>query len=103
MLAAAVLLVIAYPFAAVFETGNLADTSALGNVVIAFTLGLVAFSVLFVVQRTFYALGDTRTPFLFTLVQVDRLHRRRSPASLLPVEWIAAGIALVTTIAASPS
>ena len=37
---------------------------------IAFTLGLVPFSVLFVVQRTFYALGDTRTPFRFTLFQV---------------------------------
>ena len=69
-LAAAVLLVIAYPFAAVFETGSYADTAALGNVVIAFTLGLVPFSMLFVVQRTFYALGDTRTPFRFTLFQV---------------------------------
>ena len=52
------------------------DASALGNVIIAFAIGLVAFSILFVVQRTFYALGDTRTPFFFTLFQVDRLHAR---------------------------
>ena len=74
-LAAAVLLVIAYPFAAVFETASFADTAALGNVVIAFTLGLVPFSTLFVVQRTFYALGDTRTPVPLHALPGHRLHR----------------------------
>ncbi|PWC05954.1 murein biosynthesis integral membrane protein MurJ [Agromyces badenianii] len=98
-LAAAVLLVIAYPFAAVFETGSYADTAALGNVVIAFTLGLVPFSALFVVQRTFYALGDTRTPFRFTLFQVIVFTAGALTCLLLPKELLAAGIALVTTIA----
>jgi len=98
-LAAAVLLVIAYPFAAVFETGSFADTAALGNVVIAFTLGLVPFSMLFVVQRTFYALGDTRTPFRFTLFQVIVFTAGAFSCLLLPKDLLAAGIALVTTIA----
>jgi len=98
-LAAAVLLVIAYPFAAVFETGSYADTAALGNVVIAFTLGLVPFSVLFVVQRTFYALGDTRTPFRFTLFQVVVFTAGAFACLALPKDLLAAGIALVTTIA----
>ena len=97
--AAAVLLVIAYPFAAVFETGSYADTAALGNVVIAFTLGLVPFSVLFVVQRTFYALGDTRTPFRFTLFQVVVFTAGAFACLALPKDLLAAGIALVTTIA----
>ncbi len=98
-LAAAVLLVIAYPFAAVFETASYADTAALGNVVIAFTLGLVPFSTLFVVQRTFYALGDTRTPFRFTLFQVIVFIAGALACLALPKDVLAAGIALTTTIA----
>jgi putative peptidoglycan lipid II flippase len=99
MLASAVLVVVAYPFAAVFQPGNLASTSALGNVIIAFAVGLVGFSVLFVVQRTFYALGDTRTPFMFTLVQVVVFTVAALSCLLLPIEWIAVGVALSTTIA----
>lgn len=99
MLAAVVLLVVAYPFAAVFEPGNFAGTSALGNVVIAFTLGLVGFSTLFVVQRTFYALGDTRTPFRFTVFQVVIFIVGALACLTLPKEWTAFGIGLVTTIA----
>jgi putative peptidoglycan lipid II flippase len=99
MLATAVLVVIAYPFAAVFQPGDLANASALGNVIIAFAIGLVGFSILFVVQRTFYALGDTRTPFVFTLVQVIVFTLAALASTLLPVEWIAVGVALSTTIA----
>ncbi|WP_401000536.1 murein biosynthesis integral membrane protein MurJ [Agromyces sp. GXQ0307] len=98
VLASAVLVVVAYPFAAVFQPGNLANASALGNVIVAFAIGLVGFSILFVVQRTFYALGDTRTPFMFTLVQVIVFTILALTALLLPVEWTAVGVALATTI-----
>ncbi len=98
VLAAAVLIVVAYPFAAVFQPG-LDRASALGNVIIAFAIGLVGFSILFVVQRTFYALGDTRTPFFFTLFQVVVFTLGALGCLLLPIEWIAVGVALVTTIA----
>lgn len=36
----------------------------------AYVLSLAAYSFLFVVQRAFYALSDTRTPFIFTCVQM---------------------------------
>ena len=98
VLAGAVLIVIAYPFAAVFQPG-LERASALGNVIIAFAVGLLAFSILFVVQRTFYALGDTRTPFFFTLFQVVVFSIGALCCMLLPVEWIAVGVAIATTIA----
>ena len=98
-LASAVLVVVAYPFAAVFQPGDFQSVSALGNVIIAFAIGLVGFSVLFVVQRTFYALGDTRTPFLFTLVQVVVFSVAALACLLLPREWIAVGVALSTTFA----
>ncbi|MFC5857801.1 lipid II flippase MurJ [Agromyces flavus] len=83
-----------------FQPGDFGSVSALGNVIIAFAIGLVAFSVLFVVQRTFYALGDTRTPFLFTLVQVVLFSLAALACLLfLPREWIAVGVALATTVA----
>jgi putative peptidoglycan lipid II flippase len=99
MLASAVLLVVAYPFSAVFETESFEQTQALGNVVIAFTLGLVPFSTLFVVQRTFYALGDTRTPFRFTLFQVLLFSAGAVACLALEPSARAMGIALVTTLA----
>lgn len=98
VLAGAVLVVVAYPFAAVFQPG-LDGASALGNVIMAFAIGLVGFSILFVVQRTFYALGDTRTPFFFTLFQVVVFSIGAVACIFLPVQWIAVGVALATTVA----
>lgn len=98
MLAAAGLIVVAYPFGAVFQTG-FAAASAIGNVLIAFTLGLVPFSLLFVVQRTFYALNDTRTPFFFTLFQAAVFTIAAFSCLALPRDWIGVGVALATTLA----
>ncbi|TDW30201.1 murein biosynthesis integral membrane protein MurJ [Cryobacterium psychrophilum] len=97
MLATMVIAVCAYPFARVF-VAPFDQVQGIGNVIIAFILGLVPFCVLFVVQRTFYALGDTRTPFFFTLFQVVILIAGVLGCSFLPDEWIAVGIALVITI-----
>ena len=98
VLAAAVIAVCAYPFAAVFVPESIAQIQGVGNVIIAYILGLVAFCVLFVIQRTFYALSDTRTPFFFTLFQVVLVIIGVLGCSFLPTNWIAAGIALVVTI-----
>jgi putative peptidoglycan lipid II flippase len=98
VLATAVIVVCAYPFARVFGEAGFEQVQAIGNVIIAFLLGLVAFCVLFVVQRTFYALGDTRTPFFFTLFQVVLVISGVLGCALLPPEWIAFGIALVVTV-----
>ena len=61
------IIVAAYPIATVFTPSAY---SQMGNVLIGYAVGLVPFCVLFVIQRAFYSLGDTRTPFLFTLAQV---------------------------------
>jgi putative peptidoglycan lipid II flippase len=50
--------------------------------------------VLFVIQRTFYAYNDTRTPFFFTLLQCALVAITALVASTLPVAYLAAGIAL---------
>ena len=99
--AAVGLVVLAYPFSAVFAD-RFVDVQDMAVVVIAYLIGLVPFSILFVIQRTFYSLGDTRTPFFLQVFQ-----------SLLFVigavivglnwesAWIAVGVALVTSLAGS--
>ncbi|MFF1571744.1 murein biosynthesis integral membrane protein MurJ [Leifsonia sp. NPDC058292] len=63
---AAALIVVAFPLASVF-TPSYVDY---GYVLIAYLVGLVPFSIVFMAQRAFYSLGDTRTPFVFTVIQV---------------------------------
>ncbi|SFR67301.1 putative peptidoglycan lipid II flippase [Agromyces sp. CF514] len=97
-LAAIGLMVVAYPFASLF-TDSFTLTAAMGNVIIAYVAGLVGFSILFILQRTFYALHDTKTPFFFTLFQVVLFTIGALSCIALPSEWTAFGIALVTTLA----
>lgn len=97
VLASAVIAVCAYPFSAVFVR-SFDQIQGIGNVILAFILGLVAFCVLFVLQRTFYALGDTRTPFFFTLFQVVLIVGGVLACRLLPDEWVAVGIGSVITV-----
>ena len=63
------LAVAAVPATRIF-TEDAAQAVQAAPVLICYLVGLVPLSLLFIVQRTFYAYGDTRTPFLFTLVQV---------------------------------
>lgn len=95
---AVTLAVVAYPFARFFET-EFTKVAATGNVVLAFLPGLVLFSALFLVQRVFYALGDTRTPFILQCIQSVIFVVGALFCAFLPSEWIAVGIAGVTTIA----
>ena len=56
-------------------------------------------AVLFVVQRTFYAYDDTRTPFLFTLLQCGLVVATALIAgAALPMHLLAAGVALGQSI-----
>jgi putative peptidoglycan lipid II flippase len=68
-------------------------------VIALYSLGLVAFSVLFVVQRVFYALEDTRTPFFLQVVQATIFIALALGVATLPVGQIAWGLALSASIA----
>ena len=93
--------IVAYPFARLFTTG-FANVQSMANVLLAFLPGLVLFSALFVLQRVFYALGDTRTPFFMQCVQSGFfIVGALLCGALLPNEWIGVGIAAVTSIAGS--
>ena len=99
--AAVALSVVAYPFARVFTDSGFDDVRGMGNVILAFMPGLILFSMLFVLQRVFYALGDTRTPFFMQCVQSGLFVIGALLCILLPTNLIAVGIAAVTSIAGS--
>ncbi|BDZ45362.1 hypothetical protein GCM10025866_12710 [Naasia aerilata] len=98
VLATAVLAVVSLPFARVFN-GDFDATEQMAAVIVAYVAGLVPFGLLFVIQRSFYALTDTRTPFWFTLAQVVVVIAGVLLCSLLDRPWIAIGIAAVVSFA----
>ena len=97
------LIVLAYPFSALFSVSggavSFAIVGQMAPVVIFYLLGLIQFSVLFVLQRTFYALEDTRTPFLFTVLQSSLFVIGALVVSTWPTSDIGVGIAGVTSVA----
>lgn len=96
-LATAGLIVLAYPLGRVFSPG-VAEAQALGNVIIALAIGLLPFSLVHMLQRAFFALEDTKTPFVFTSVQVG-LHiiGAITLLNVLEKQWLVVGLSLITT------
>jgi len=93
--AGAALAAASLPFAAFFDPEN---ARIIAIVLLGFLVGLVPFSTLYVVLRAFYALGDTRTPFVLQVVQAVIFIAGALALLLAPTAWVAAGIALVTSI-----
>jgi putative peptidoglycan lipid II flippase len=92
------LMALAYPFAAIFGSDH-GQVEALASVLLAFLPGLIPFSVLFVLQRVFYSLEDTRTPFFVQLVQALLFTGCALFVATLPSSAIAVGLAVSLTIA----
>lgn len=93
------LIVLAYPFSRLFVSNGFDGVAGMAPVLIAFLAGLVPFSMLHVLRRTFYALEDTRTPFFVTVFQSVLFVAGALGVALLPTQYIALGIAVVTTLA----
>ena len=100
VLASVGLIVVSLPFARQFG-GEPESIRAMAIVIASYALGLLAFSVLFVVQRVFYALEDTRTPFFLQVLQATLFISLALGVSTLPVTQIAVGLALSASIAGS--
>ncbi|HXH35207.1 MAG TPA: murein biosynthesis integral membrane protein MurJ [Plantibacter sp.] len=99
VLASVVIMVVAVPFASVFAKTT-DESISLGVVIIAFVLGLVPFCILFILQRAFYALGDTKTPFFYTLFQTLLfILLALIVVMTVPKELLGAGVALAITVA----
>lgn len=77
-----------------------ADVTVMAGMLRAFAPGLIAFSGQYVLSRGFYALGDTRTPFLLNLV-IAGLNAGLAGAAylLLPARWAVTGMAGAYTLA----
>ncbi|MFK8907258.1 murein biosynthesis integral membrane protein MurJ [Streptomyces sp. YS-3] len=71
-----------------------ADVQVMAGMLMAFAPGLIAFSGQYVLSRGFYALGDTRTPFLLNLV-IAGCNAGLSALAyvLLPARWAVTGMA----------
>ncbi|HET8926297.1 MAG TPA: lipid II flippase MurJ, partial [Microbacterium sp.] len=90
---AAALAAAAVPASRVFTTS--ADQAVQAAIVLGgFLVGLIPIGILFTVQRTFYAYNDTRTPFIFTLVQAAIAAGLAVAALALPADIRTAGVAL---------
>lgn len=94
----------AVPASRVF-TNSATDAEAAALVLLCYLVGLLPLAVLFIIQRTFYAYGDTRTPFFFTLFQCILVVGTAAVAAALvdagafPVTYLAAAVALGQSIA----
>jgi putative peptidoglycan lipid II flippase len=97
--ATAALAVAAVPASRIF-TNTAEQALAAAPVLLGFLVSLIPLAVLFVIQRTFYAYNDTRTPFFFTLVQATIVVATALLAFwLAPVEQLAAAVALGQSVA----
>lgn len=96
VISTAVLIILSYPVARVF-VGEYPGTVALGNVIAAFMVGLVPFSFVYMMQRAFFALEDTKTPFFFTSIQISiHIAGAITLGILAPKQWLVVMIALLT-------
>ncbi|RDG35714.1 murein biosynthesis integral membrane protein MurJ [Streptomyces corynorhini] len=88
-------LALGMPMATLLYAGSGADGArGIGYVLMAFGLGLIPYSVQYVVLRGFYAYEDTRTPFYNTVV-VALVNATSSVLcfTFLPAHWAVAGMA----------
>ncbi|MGI5436551.1 murein biosynthesis integral membrane protein MurJ [Streptomyces shenzhenensis] len=78
----------------IFGSSGTSEATNMGYMLMAFGLGLIPYSVQYVVLRAFYAYEDTRTPFYNTVI-VAAVNAGASAACyfLLPARWAVAGMA----------
>ncbi|MEU8027581.1 murein biosynthesis integral membrane protein MurJ [Streptomyces sp. NPDC049099] len=78
----------------IFGSAGTGSATNMGYMLMAFGLGLIPYSVQYVVLRAFYAYEDTRTPFYNTVI-VAAVNAGASALCyfLLPARWAVAGMA----------
>ncbi|SBT95158.1 putative peptidoglycan lipid II flippase [Streptomyces sp. DI166] len=78
----------------IFGSSGTSEATNMGLMLMAFGLGLIPYSVQYVVLRAFYAYEDTRTPFYNTVI-VAAVNAAASAACffVLPARWAVVGMA----------
>jgi putative peptidoglycan lipid II flippase len=96
VISTATLMMLAYSIARVF-VGEYPATLALGNVIVALMVGLVPFSVVYMIQRAFFALEDTKSPFIFTTIQIAiHITGSLTLGALVEKQWLVVSISILT-------
>ncbi len=91
----------ALPFGAFFGRTP-GEIVGISSVLIAYLIGLIPYSAMFVLQRGFFALGDTRTPFLIKVLQgITVTGALVAVAVAVPEPQIGMGVAFATTVAST--
>ncbi|MFD0267115.1 murein biosynthesis integral membrane protein MurJ [Streptomyces sp. NPDC127106] len=87
-------LALGVPMATLLYAGSGSGAQNIGYILMAFGLGLIPYSVQYVVLRGFYAYEDTRTPFYNTVI-VAAVNASVSAAAffVLPARWAVVGMA----------
>ena len=101
MIFAAVTIFVTAPFISrVMQLGSSQEqVDQFAIVLQCYMLGLAAYSFLFIVQRAFYALSDTRLPFFFTSLQIGLVVVFSLFALLVPKAWTGAAFAIIWSAA----
>lgn len=98
VLATVGLIVVARPFARVFAADQ-RSVDQMAGVISAYALGLLAFTLVFVLQRVFFSLDDTRTPFFLQVVHATVFIVAALVVSTRETDQIAIGVALSASLA----
>ena len=95
------LIVVAFPFARVFEV-PFDNVTSMALVIIAYVIGLVPFSAAFVLQRALFSLEDTRAPFFIEVAKSSTFVIGALAIAFLlspdAPEWIGVCLALLMTL-----
>jgi putative peptidoglycan lipid II flippase len=78
--------------ATLYYGNSAAETRGIASVMMAMMIGLVPFGILFLLQRTFYAFEDAKTPFKLTVVVTVIATLANLASLLLPLRWIVVGV-----------
>jgi putative peptidoglycan lipid II flippase len=78
--------------ATLFYGNSATETQGIATVMMAMMVGLVPFGILFLLQRTFYAFEDAKTPFKLTVVVTVIATLANLASLLLPLRWIVVGV-----------
>lgn len=96
--ASVALIVVAVPFGRMFAS-TFEQALSIGAVLLAYMPGLVLFSMLFIIQRVFWAMHDHRTPFLMQCVQSVLFVIGALAVATFPQSIVGVSIAACTTLA----
>ena len=99
VLAVVGLMVVAGPFARIFSSDP-KSVDQMSLVIVGYSLGLLPFTLVFLLQRVFFALDDTKTPFFLQLVHAGVFILLVLQVPLLGTDQIALGVAVTTSFAA---